>query len=85
MKHFQLISLQEKISPVYRDILIAMALIVIFTSVPDALFDLSVKLEHILAEILHILFEVIEETLDYLTEHLFQTDLHQTQVIVFYQ
>jgi hypothetical protein len=37
-----------------------------------------------LLELGHILFEFIEETLDKIVEHLFHTDLHQTQIIVFY-
>ena len=37
-----------------------------------------------LLELGHILFEFIEETLDKFVEHIFHTDLHQTQIIVFY-
>ncbi|MFZ4503170.1 MAG: hypothetical protein ACOYM1_04380 [Methylovulum sp.] len=35
-------------------------------------------------ELLHICFEWIESTLDHLVEHLFETDTHDTQIIVFY-
>ena len=37
-----------------------------------------------LLELAHILFEFIEEILDKFVEHIFHTDRHQTQVIVFY-
>jgi len=37
-----------------------------------------------LLELGHILFEFIEEILDKFVEHIFHTDRHQTQVIVFY-
>lgn len=35
-------------------------------------------------ESLHLIFEVVEMTLDRLVEHLFETDLRETQLIVFY-
>jgi hypothetical protein len=35
-------------------------------------------------ESLHLLFEIVEMGLDKLVEHTFETDLHQTQLIVFY-
>jgi hypothetical protein len=37
-----------------------------------------------LFESLHIVFEVVEMGLDKLIEHTFKTELHQTQLIVFY-
>lgn len=46
--------------------------------------DLAVWLIHTLFEILHALFELLEGTLDAIVEHLFDTDLHTTQIIVFY-
>lgn len=72
------------ISPVYRHIIIVSILIIIVTSVPDVIFGLLIDFGHLLVESGHTLFEVIEISLDHLVEHLFETDLHQTQVIVFY-
>ena len=46
--------------------------------------DLAVWLIHSLFELLHALFELIEVTLDEMVEHLFHTDRHATQIIVFY-
>jgi hypothetical protein len=68
-----------KILPAYRkivygSILIAIALII---AIPDVIVDL-------LLELADVLFESIESALDTLVEHIFHTDLHQTQVIVFY-
>ncbi len=53
-------------------------------TIPDALFGLFVGLSHTLWELAHLLFEVIEATLDHFVEHIFETDTHETQVIVFY-
>lgn len=58
--------------------------ILAFMLFPDVLFGLLIQLMHLLMEFTHILFEFIESTLDHLIEHIFNTDLHQTQVIVFY-
>ncbi|WP_305907687.1 hypothetical protein Q9L42_014530 [Methylomarinum sp. Ch1-1] len=46
--------------------------------------DFAVWLIHTLFELLHALFEVIEGALDEIIEHLFHTDRHTTQIIVFY-
>lgn len=53
-------------------------------TIPDMILELLLALLHLLLEAMHILFEVVELSLDHLIEHLFHTDLHQTQVIVFY-
>lgn len=37
-----------------------------------------------LFELIHLLFEVVEMGLDNVIEHIFETDLHDTQLIVFY-
>lgn len=55
-----------------------------FHSLVDFLFDLLHHLFEILLELGHLLFELIESMLDHLVEHLFHTDLHTTQTIVFY-
>lgn len=46
--------------------------------------DLTVWLGHTIFVLLHALFELIEVTLDDIVEHLFHTDRHTTQIIVFY-
>ncbi|MDO9168639.1 MAG: PilZ domain-containing protein [Methylobacter sp.] len=55
---------------------------------PDMVFSLLFELFHFLFEHIlefsHIAFEVVESTLDEFVEHLFHTDLQQTQLIVFY-
>ncbi len=62
-------------------ILAAILSILVF---PDVLFGLFFELLHLCLEFAHILFEFVESTLDHVIEHLFETDLHATQVIVFY-
>jgi hypothetical protein len=55
---------------------------------PDLIINLVLELLHfvweILAELAHTVFEGIETILDNIIEELFQTELHQTQVIAFY-
>ena len=51
---------------------------------PDMAFGLFFEVVHILLELANMIFEFIEVTLDHLVEHIFDTDVHQTQVIVFY-
>jgi len=74
------------ISPTYRKILYGLALIgiVIIMIMPDVVMGLLFESVHFFFELLFILFEWIESTLDKLVEHLFHTELHQTQIIVFY-
>lgn len=65
-----------------------LAAVIVVLAIPDVVFGLLVDSAHFLLNlilhILHVLFEFIELSLDHLIEHLFETDLHQTQVIVFY-
>lgn len=62
--------------------------IFIILIIPDVIFDSLFELIHFILELLlefaHILFEWIESALDGVVEHLFHTDLHDTQIIVFY-
>ena len=62
--------------------------IIIILIAPDLIINLVLELLHlvweILAELAHTIFEGIETLLDNIIEELFQTELHQTQVIVFY-
>ena len=64
--------------------LVFIAGIVTLIILPDVVFGLFFGLMHLLLEILHMIFEFIEVNLDRLVEHIFETDVHQTQVIVFY-
>lgn len=65
-----------------------LAAVLIVLVAPDLVFGTLFELLHFLVEVLlhglHLAFEFIEINLDHLIEHLFHTDLHQTQVIVFY-
>jgi hypothetical protein len=69
-----------------RSFILAAVMMVIV--MPDVVFDLLSSLLHFLfvniLHFLHLAFEFVELNLDKLVEHLFETDLHQTQVIVFY-
>ena len=51
---------------------------------PDVVFGLIFGPAHILLELAHMIFEFIEVNLDRIVEYIFDTDVHQTQVIVFY-
>ncbi len=65
-----------------------LAAILTVIAMPDVVFGLLIDLLHhlfvLFLEFCHLAFEFIELNLDKLVEHLFETDLHQTQVIVFY-
>ncbi len=73
-----------------RKIINALILTGIFIIIimPDVVFGLLFELLHFLFELLlefaHLLFEAVESVLDTLIEHLFDTGLHDTQVIVYY-
>ena len=65
-----------------------LATVITVIAIPDVVFGLLLELLHFLfehfLEFIHLAFEFVELNLDKLVEHLFDTDLHQTQVIVFY-
>lgn len=65
-----------------------LAAVITVIAMPDVVFGLLFELLHLLLELFlefsHLAFEFIEINLDHLVEHLFETDVHQTQVIVFY-
>ncbi len=67
---------------------VILAALITVIAVPDVVFSLLLGLLHFLVErvfeFIHIAFEFTELSLDHLVEHLFHTDLQQTQVIVFY-
>jgi hypothetical protein len=64
------------------------ALTLAILAVPDLAIGLLVDGGHHLLEmflhILHLVFEALEMSLDYVFEHLFHTGTHETQIIVFY-
>ncbi len=55
---------------------------------PDVLTELVVEAIHIIIEIVveisDVIFEAVESMLDQFVEHSFHTELHDTQIIVFY-
>jgi len=59
-----------------------------FLAAPDQVLSLLMSAGHHVLEItlhmLHLVFEFLEIGLDHLIEHQFHTELHETQVIVFY-
>jgi hypothetical protein len=58
--------------------------IVIMITMPDVVIGLLFELAHLLFEVVFISFEWLETLLDHLVEHLLHTELHETQIIVFY-
>lgn len=64
------------------------AAFLLFITVPDVIFQLLFELGHFMFEsvfeLADIAFEIIESILDKIIEHLFHTELQETQAIVFY-
>jgi hypothetical protein len=73
-----LLSYQKTVNVCYL-IVIAIAI-----TIPDVIFGLLLELAHNFFEVIHLLFEIFEATLDHIVEHIFHTGLHETQIIVFY-
>ncbi|MEI7995537.1 MAG: hypothetical protein WCH01_11610 [Methylococcaceae bacterium] len=69
-----------------RKILYGLVLIgiVIMITMPDVVIGLLFELAHLLFEVVFISFEWLETLLDHLVEDLLHTELHETQIIVFY-
>lgn len=65
-------------------ILILCVVLVIVVVIPDVIFELLHGLFELVLQLLHTLFDILEVILDNLVEHLFDTNLHDTQIIVFY-
>lgn len=67
---------------------LAVLVVVIVALMPDTIFEWVSELFHLilewLLELTDILFEWVESALDHVVEHFFETDLHDTQIIVFY-
>ena len=78
------------ISTTHRNIIYGLALIgiVVIFAMPDVVMGLLFELAHFIFELLFhigdISFEWVETLLDNIVEHLFHTELHETQTIVFY-
>lgn len=70
----------------YRIILYSLILIgiAIMLIIPDVVMGLLFEVVHLFFELLYISFEWLESILDTIVEHLFHTELHETQIIVFY-
>lgn len=64
------------------------SLIMIILAIPEVIFDLLVQLTSFLLEnfigTIHLLYELIEFSLDHLVEQVFHTALHETELIAFY-
>ncbi len=71
---------------IHRKIIYGLALIgiVFMITMPDVLIGFLFELVHLFFEVLFISFEWIETLFDHIVEDLFDTELHQTQTIVFY-
>ena len=65
----------------YEKILFHLSLLGIVISILVGFFD--VIFDHV-TEMIHLALEVVEMGLDRLIEHLFETELRETQIIVFY-
>ncbi len=63
-------------------------IMIIMLTAPDLIVDPLTNIFHFIYESLlhlaHLSFEAIEELLDTLVERLFETEVHETQTIVFY-
>ena len=74
----------------YRKIVNGLTVFAVIVAIlmPDVVLELIAEPLHLLLETLvevgDIAFEWVESTLDHLIEHMFETDLHTTQIIVFY-
>jgi len=62
--------------------------VIVAILIPDVVLELIAEPLHLLLETIvevgDIAFEWVESSLDHVIEHLFETDLHTTQIIVFY-
>ena len=68
-------------SSIFRSLIFKLSVIgVVF----GLLLNFGDSIIHLIFESIHILFEIVEVTLDNIVETLFETGVHQTQIIVFY-
>ncbi len=66
---------------IYLKVLFHLSLFGVITSLLAGFYD---TIFAFILEAAHLLFEVVEMTLDKVIEHAFETELHETQLIVFY-
>jgi len=66
---------------IYRKCLFHLSLLGVAASILVSFYDVIFGS---LLEFFHLIFEVVEMGMDRVVEHFFDTDLHQTQLIVFY-
>lgn len=70
--------------PIQYRILFRLTILVIIILFYDHLWEILTESSHLLLELSHQLFEVVEEGLDISVEFIFKTGGHTTQIIVFY-
>lgn len=70
--------------PIQYRILLRLTTVVIIIVFYDHLWEILTECAHLLLELSHQLFEVVEEGLDIAVEFIFNTAGHTTQIIVFY-
>jgi len=62
--------------------------LVLMITIPDVVIDLSIQFFHLVFEFInhmvHVIFEAIETMLDKVVHYLFNTDQHDTEIIVYY-
>ena len=74
----------------YQKIVYGLALlgIVVMVTIPDVVIELTTELFHLVFELIFevadVTFESVETLLDNVIEHLLHTELHDTQIIVYY-
>lgn len=66
---------------IYQKVLFHLSLLGIAMSILVGFYDVIFGY---LMEFVHLIFEVVEISLDNVVEHFFETELHETQMIVFY-
>lgn len=66
---------------IYQKVLFHLSLLGIAMSILVGFYDVIFGS---LMEFVHLIFEVVEISLDNVVEHFFETELHETQMIVFY-
>ena len=73
-------------SNTYRNIIYSLValIVIIIIALPDVVIEFGHFIFELLYELADVSFEGIETLLDHIVEHLFETELHETQTIVFY-
>lgn len=67
---------------------LALLAVIVVLAMPDMVFEWLMELIHLITELLvelaHLLFEGLESGLDFVIEHVLETDRYTTQIVVFY-